>query len=317
MHRAISFLLSLLVVLSLSGCRTFVELNSDRYVPNMPDTIRGYQETQLFLQGFENRANDTTIFYYYSPSSGASYGGPVLASYLWYSFQKALLRLGIHVYDSAPGVPVPEMRLAFSSWSDQHFVCDVQLLFPGQAPLAKRYDLAFSDPGEDPDHMELRAYRQVDQIVGRIFGDPEFGAAFLRGQPRWPAQPPALFPPPPVPSPPSPAPSGLAPPEKNPVQAQPTVKAHGVVPDARGGATGRCPRGGGRPHGVVPDPTGWCPTGWCPHGVVPDASAPTGWCQTLPESFLRPQGGVGFRMVHNFFPWLPTTRHATTAALRP
>ena len=80
-------------------------------------------------------------------------------------------------------------------------------------------------------------------------------------------------------------------------------------------------------HGLVPP--GWCqtptgpragarrPTGWCPprtHGLVPD---PTGWCQTLLESFLRRDGGGGFRMVHNYFPRLPKTKHATTTALRP
>jgi hypothetical protein len=225
MHRAIMFLLSLLLVPSLSGCRTFVQLSSGRYVPHMPDTIRGYQGTQLFLHSFENRANDTDISYYYSLTSRAYYGGPALASYLSDSFQKALLRLGIDVYNVPPAAPVPEMRLAFLSWSDQRFVCEVQLLLPGQPPLAKRYQLAFPDPGEDPAYMELYAYRQVDQIVSRIFGDPEFGTAFIRGQPRWAPPPAALLPTPPPPAPPSPSPSGSAPPAKNPAQAQPPAKA--------------------------------------------------------------------------------------------
>jgi hypothetical protein len=224
MHRTIMFLLSLLVVLSLNGCRSFVQLSSGRYVPHMPETIRGYQGTQLFLHSFENRANDTDISYYYSLTSRAYYGGPALASYLWDSFQKALLRLGIDVYNVPPAMPVPEMRLAFLSWSDQRFVCEVQLLLPGQAPLAKRYQLAFPDPGEDPAYMELYAYRQIDLIVSQIFGDPEFAAVFVRGQPRWAPQPPALLPPP-LPSPPSPSPSGSAPPATNPAQVRPTVKA--------------------------------------------------------------------------------------------
>ena len=86
---------------------------------------------------------------------------------------------------------------------------------------------------------------------------------------------------------------------------------HGLVPDT--------------PHGLVPDthaPRAGAPTGWCQtrpragaHGLVPDT--PTGWCQTLLESFLRREGGGGFRMVHNYFPRLPKTRHATTTALRP
>ena len=53
------------------------------------------------------------------------------------------------------------------------------------------------------------------------------------------------------------------------------------------------------------------------HGLVPHGLVPTGWCQTLLESFLRREGGGGFRMVHNYFPRLPKTRHATTTALRP
>jgi hypothetical protein len=38
-----------------------------------------------------------------------------------------------------------------------------------------------------------------------------------------------------------------------------------------------------------------------------------GWYQTL----LETQSGVGFRMVHNYFPSLPKTTHGTTVALRP
>ena len=51
--------------------------------------------------------------------------------------------------------------------------------------------------------------------------------------------------------------------------------------------------------------------------VVTSNHAPTGWCQTLLESFLSRDGGGGFRMVHNYFPRLPKTKHATTTALRP
>ncbi len=221
MHRAIIVSLSLLAVLWLSGCRTFVELSSDRYVPRLPPTIYGYEGTQLLMQGFENRANDTSIFYYYSPTSRASYGGPVLASYLWYSFQKALLRLGIHVYNQPPAAPVPEMRLGFLSWNDQHFQCEVQLLFPGQVPFVKQYGITSPAPVEDPAYMEQQAYRQVDQIVSRIFDDPEFAAAFLRSQSRGAVQLPAS----PLPPPPAPSRSRAAPSAASPVQTQPGARA--------------------------------------------------------------------------------------------
>jgi hypothetical protein len=231
MRRRVMVLLSLLAFMALGGCRTYVPLSSDAYVPRVADTNRGYQGAQLYLASIENRAEDTTLFYYYSASSRAAYGGPLLTSYLWYSLEKALMRLGIQVHSEPPSTPVPEMRLTLTSWTDQSFVCDVVLLFPGQPPLSKQYRLTFPEPGASPAQMEQHAYQQIDQIVGRIFGDPEFSAALLRAQPggasRTGDSPPVPPPPPPPPAtpapPPPPAPAGSPPPARTGAKPLPSV----------------------------------------------------------------------------------------------
>jgi hypothetical protein len=50
-------------------------------------------------------------------------------------------------------------------------------------------------------------------------------------------------------------------------------------------------------------------------GLVPDARR--AGARRFLRASLDPRDGVGFRMVRNFFPSLPKTTHATTAALRP
>ncbi len=61
----------LLIILSIFiGCATYVDISYERYIPRFQiDNYSAYKGKKLFLSSFTNNANNTSIFYYFSPDS--------------------------------------------------------------------------------------------------------------------------------------------------------------------------------------------------------------------------------------------------------
>ena len=169
-----------LVAVSCVPYRSYVWVKQDVYNPKASAKLADYKDRAIFLANFENRAENTTLFYYFDPDHEMYYeGAPTLHSYLWYCFEKALQRAGVLVYrDTAPPT-VPEFQLSFNSWSDEVFKCYVRLLKNGMIQFQKEFRITFQPPAHpDPEAMEVRAYEDMDKIIETIFLDPALKEAF-------------------------------------------------------------------------------------------------------------------------------------------
>ena len=158
-----------------AGKKPHVMLDKDSYSPNLSGKLEGYKNKEVFLADFENQAEDTRIWYYYSPDRNTTYeASPTLHSYLWYCWEKALWKLDLRrVYrDESPSGDIPELRLVFTAWSDRNFLCSVTILKKAAVVFSKSFDVKFDEPAPtDTAQLEQRAYRQMDGIISTILSD--------------------------------------------------------------------------------------------------------------------------------------------------
>lgn len=173
-------LIALAMLACASGCRrgAHVYIQQDKYNPQLHENLNVYKGTAVFLSDFTNRADNTSMFYYYSPDFGVTYeGSPSLQSYLWYCFQKAMISLGMKVYtaEDNPPADVPQIQLVFTSLTDQDFKFEVTVLKGNQEVYKNSYAIA-APPAKDkrPVALEERAYRMVDAAISAVLFDQKF-----------------------------------------------------------------------------------------------------------------------------------------------
>jgi hypothetical protein len=209
-------LAGLLALGGATGCsRSFIGLSSSSYAPKFQAAeFSDYRGKEVYMPGFANRAENTSVFYYYSTDGNRRYGGPLLASYFWYCFKSAFTHIGVKVYDGGAPASVPKLDVEFPSLTDAEFQFTVSLEGQGVPPFRKTYKVAAPPPqSDDLSYLAERAYAMNDLAFTTIAWDPEFRAAFMRAQPRAAqAQPAAVT----APSAPSAQPSALPPPPPPP-----------------------------------------------------------------------------------------------------
>lgn len=215
---ALGLLAATMVAASGSGCgRSFVRLDSASYIPRFPPAdFADYQNKSVYMPSFANRADNTTIFYYYGAEGSRSYGGPVLASYFWYCFKNAFTHIGVRVLERGAPQSVPKLEIEFPALSELEYQFTVTLDAPGRKPFRKSYKVPAPPPAsDDATYLAERAYTMNDLAFTTIIYDPEFRSAFMQAQPPATPAPPAVpstAPPAPDPTPPSPpTPPGSAP----------------------------------------------------------------------------------------------------------
>ncbi|MDD5223252.1 MAG: hypothetical protein PHE84_04620 [bacterium] len=181
--RTAALLIVLGGIIMLTGCHrgTWVKLNQEEYLPSLSNQFAAYEGRSVLLATIENKADNTTTWYYYSPNQSIGYEAwPTLQSYFWYCLQKALQKAGMNVYENEPPENVPEMDITLNSITDQEFSYDVQLQKGGEKVFLKGYKVS-EDP-TDPnaaDALVPRAYKMIDKMVEQVLLDKEFKKAFL------------------------------------------------------------------------------------------------------------------------------------------
>ena len=194
MKRVICSFLSLLFIAILpilcmfltagSGQKT-IWVQQDKYKPDLQNELYNvYKNKEIFLSYFTNKAEDTSIFYYYAKDQSIAYeGAPTLQSYLWYCFEKALISLNMLVYKSDYPIPdeVSELQLAFTSWSDNNFTCNITLFKYGHIIYQDEIMVTFEPAATNNlDDLEQRAYKQMDKIISTILGNKKVIDVFLK-----------------------------------------------------------------------------------------------------------------------------------------
>ena len=175
-----------------SGCIVTTQkvyIKQAHYSPRFSADLRAYRGMRVYLMNVVNQANDTTIWYYYSPKRKFTYeGAPTLQSYFWYSFNKALMALGMRVSRvDNPDPNAPAVQFTMRSISDRQFVFHVEIQKRGVTTFQKGYTIA--EPPLPPAmrnvaNLEARAYRMITRTIEVVFGDRAFKRAFWRASPR-------------------------------------------------------------------------------------------------------------------------------------
>ncbi len=159
---------------------TYVWVSQDRFVAELPQEAGDYRGKPIFMPGFENRADDTSMFYYYSPDRTVKYeGAPSIQSYLWYCFEKAFRKAGMRVYSEGGPVYAPELQLRILSWTDREMVLEVALLRETEEVFSDKFAIPGDPPqGAQPAELEAAAYRMVNAAVSEILRDRRFSEVF-------------------------------------------------------------------------------------------------------------------------------------------
>ena len=166
------------------GCGSHTDVSLKNYEPAFTGDHSGYKGKSIYLMNFENQAEDTTIWYYFSTDSKFRYGiDTFIHNYFWYGFYDALVKAGMIVTNvDNPDPNAPAMWLTLLSITDVHFQVKVTLQRNGDPGLVKRYEVKESPLLGDkrtPAALEKRAYEMTNRLFETILNDPDFKKIFL------------------------------------------------------------------------------------------------------------------------------------------
>jgi hypothetical protein len=166
-----------------SGCasrRTWVQI--DQYTPQFSKEWNQYKGKSIYLMNFDNQANDTSIWYYFSRDLKFSYGTHyAIHNYFWNAFNDAFVKAGMAVSRvDNPDLTAPAMWITLRSITDERFQVRVTVQKKGATSFIKDYIIEEPLPAEGdrtPDNLTQRAYRMTNKLVETVLGDPEFQRA--------------------------------------------------------------------------------------------------------------------------------------------
>jgi hypothetical protein len=168
----------MVVGLLIIGCRS-INVPLINYRPVLSGDLNLYKGKSVYLMNFDNQANNTSIWYYYSPDKKFSYATKdTLHNYFWYSFRNALTTIGMGVSNvDNPDYTAPAMWVTLLSITDEQYQVRVTVQKKGVTVLAEQYTIT-EPPLEEKDRelsfLEQRAYRMTNRLIGTILGDQAF-----------------------------------------------------------------------------------------------------------------------------------------------
>jgi hypothetical protein len=164
-----------------SGCaakKTWVQIGE--YKPQFTKDWNQYKGKSVYLMNFDNQANDTSIWYYYSKDQKFYYGtdSTTIHNYFWYAFNDAFANAGIAVSCvDHPDLTAPAMWVTLRSITDERYNVRVTVQKKGASTLSKDYSTEEAVPAEadrSPPAMAQHAYMMTNKLIESILGDPDF-----------------------------------------------------------------------------------------------------------------------------------------------
>ncbi len=178
------FLCTLLAVSVVTQAGYIIPLSN--YYPAFTTDLNEYKGKRVYLMNFENKARDTTVWYYFSPDKQYAYSGnSLIHNYFWYSFEKALISLGMWVSNmDKPDPYAPAVWMTLKSVTDAKFEVEVKMQkFVYGVFFTKIYKATGEDIKQEErtaENMEKRAYRMTSKLFETILTDPEFKKAYFK-----------------------------------------------------------------------------------------------------------------------------------------
>jgi len=151
----------------------------DQYKPQFSKEWNQYKGKSVYLMNFDNQANDTSIWYYYSRDQKFNYGTQsTIQNYFWYAFNDAFVKAGVAVSNvENPDLPAPSMWVTLRSITDERYQIRVTVQKKGSTAFIKDYISQEPLPAEgdrNPADLAQRAYRMTNQLIESILADPDF-----------------------------------------------------------------------------------------------------------------------------------------------
>jgi hypothetical protein len=163
------------------GCGTIgaVKVPLLGYNPAFSKDYSVYKGKHVYLMNFDNQANDTSIWYYYSPDKKFSYAGDgTIHNYFWFAFQKGFVNLGMIVSNmDHPDLTAPAMWITLLSVTDASYQVRLTVQKKGITAFTDIYTIQeppLAEKDRTPAALEQRAYRMTNRLIETIVGDPRF-----------------------------------------------------------------------------------------------------------------------------------------------
>ncbi len=172
----------IIIGITMMGCRAAVKVSLNNYNPVFTDEYSDYKGEPVYLMNFDNQANDTSIWYYYSLDKKFSYSSSgTIHNYFWYAFRDAFVKAGMRVSNvDNPNLTAPAMWITLLSITDVSYLVRVTVQKTGTTLLEEKYTIQ-EPPLEEKDRnlpaLEQRAYRMTNRLIETIMKDPRFRKA--------------------------------------------------------------------------------------------------------------------------------------------
>lgn len=176
-----SFLVSMSIWIV--GCGGMAKVPIMNYKPMFTEDHSLFKGKSIYLMNFENQAEDTKLWYYFSTNREVSYGNKdLIHNYFWYAFRDALVGLAMEVTNvDNPDSKAPAMWLTLISITDEQFQVKVTVQRSGKPDFEETYVVKEPPlPSDDrtPANLEKRAYVMTNRLFETILDDPEFKKIF-------------------------------------------------------------------------------------------------------------------------------------------
>lgn len=173
----------IIIGITMMGCRAAVKVSLNNYNPVFTDEYSDYKGKPIYLMNFDNQANDTSIWYYYSLDKKFSYSiDDTLQNYFWYAFQNAFKKAGMGVSNADnPDLAAPAMWITLLSITDVSYQVRLTVEKREVTVFTEKYAVQ-EPPLAEKDRnlaaLEQRAYAMTNRLIETIMKDSSFRKIF-------------------------------------------------------------------------------------------------------------------------------------------
>jgi len=172
----IGFLCIIIMVITV-GCLG-VKVPLSNYDPMVSGDYSVYRGKRVYLMNFDNQANDTSIWRYYSVDQKFSYSiNNAIHNYFWHAFRDVFVKLGMLVSDvDNPDLHAPAMWITLLSITDEKYHVRLTVQERGLTVYTENFTIQeppLVEKDRNPAALEQRAYRMTNRLIAAILEDPE------------------------------------------------------------------------------------------------------------------------------------------------
>jgi hypothetical protein len=171
--------LCVIIGMVMIGCRATVKVSLNNYNPAFTEDHSAYKGKPVYLMNFDNQADDTSIWYYYSPDKKFSYSiDDAIHNYFWYTFQNAFTKAGMGVSNvDNPDLTAPAMWITLLSITDASYQVRLTVQNRGVTVFTEKYTVqepVLAEKDRNLAALEQRAYWMTNRLIETIMKDPGF-----------------------------------------------------------------------------------------------------------------------------------------------